>query len=408
MSIRFSGDKQALRRTANLPTSHAAFTILGFAKLANAQAGNSSKIVYTQDPGGFNAETLQVDGGTALRVVDSWGSNPSTDIATLAAGGASGVGWFGFALVGTAAGASGLKGAHKPVSSGTYTTRTVTNSPGAAGFEALQFGDSPVAGANWFDGLIAHLKIYDRALSDAEIQAEFAQGAPASSTGLISYHSFSDPTLATALIPDSGAGAFTIPTNNPSTSTDNPVFAAPPTLTGDDVMTDTAVDGAGVIGGLASGALLTAIRLIGSASVSGVAANTIATQLKLAAPAGAQLASSATLSTQIRIGGASSSALSAVANPTFAPRIFINGLASISGSVAAALLRQPFLAGVTAGSLSAALAPLSKPLPLAGNVIVTAVTTAAAFVAPTAGAADSSRDIGIRSQRTREITFTAR
>lgn len=238
MSIRFTGDKTAARRITNLPTAHNAFTICGFAKLLVAGTAREATILYTQNASSSSAQTasLATGAGTSLRAGDNYGGTFSSGVATVTAGGASGANWFFFAMVGLGSGANGMRVYHGAVS-GTPTYVAHTNTGGTEGFEAIQLGDLPYGTDGWFDGLIAHLKVYDRVLSDADLLAEAGRGDPASSTNLISYHSFSNATLATALLPDTGSGAFYAFTSNPTTSTDMPVFSTTgPTLTGDDTL----------------------------------------------------------------------------------------------------------------------------------------------------------------------------
>jgi hypothetical protein len=238
MSVRFTGDKTALRRTVNLPSAHDAFTICGFAKLLVAAPSREAHIVYTQNSGASSAQTVLLAGasGTALRAGDNYNDTFTSDVATVTAGGSSGDNWFFFAVVGLAAGANGMRLYHGAPNSGSLTYAAVTNTPGATGFAALQFGDLPFGSTYWFDGLLAHLKIYNRALSEAEVTAEAGQAAPASASGLISYHAFSDSDIAVAVVPDTGSGTFTYFTSAPSTSADMPTFSATPTLTGEDTL----------------------------------------------------------------------------------------------------------------------------------------------------------------------------
>lgn len=237
MSILFTGDKQALRRTSNMPTAFNDFTICFCFKLNAASTARNAHLVYAQNGSGSHAETMYLTdvAGTALVGGDSYGANVTSTVGTVSAGGASGTNWNFSAIVGTAAGAGGLKAAFKPVGSGSLVTQTTTNSPGTDPFSAIQFGDVPFGSTYWFDGYLAHLKIYDRALSDAELLAEAGAGAPVDSTDLISYHSFSNADISVAVVPDTGTGTFGYQTSAPSTSTDMPVFSAAPTLT----LTDT-------------------------------------------------------------------------------------------------------------------------------------------------------------------------
>jgi hypothetical protein len=236
MSIRFTGDKTALRRTTSLPSAHNAFTLCGFAKLLTAAPSRQSTIAYTQNASGSSAETALLGGtsGTGLRAGDNYNSTFSPDAASVTAGGAAGANWFFWALVGVGSGAGGLRIYHRPLSSGSLTYQSVANTSNADAFSALQFGDSPFGTTFWLDGLLAHLKIYNRALSDADLLAEAGQGAPVSTTALLSYHAFSNATIGTAVAPDQGTGTFGYSSSAPSTSTDMPVFS--PILSGLDTL----------------------------------------------------------------------------------------------------------------------------------------------------------------------------
>jgi hypothetical protein len=236
MSVRFTGDKTALRRTTNLPSAHNAFTVCGFAKLLVASTTRSSHIVYTQSPSSSETVRLVSGTGTSLRATDDYGASTSAEVANVTAGGGEGSNWFYFALVGLAAGANGLRLYHKPVGAASPSFVSLTNTPGTAQFDVLQLGDAPFGTTNWFDGLLAHLKVYNRALSEAEVAAESGQGAPVSSASLISYHSFSSSSIASAVAPDAGTGTFFYFTAAPTTSTDMPVLASAPTLTGTDTL----------------------------------------------------------------------------------------------------------------------------------------------------------------------------
>ena len=240
MSIRISGDKLAIRRTTDLPAAFDDFTVTLCVKLQTARPTHVAHMIYAQSTGGAHAEAVFAGGAAGLSVLgaDSYQSTVSAELGQLVAGGSAGENWYFVAMRGSAAGAGGLKFYFKPVVGGVMQTQTITNSPGAAGWSFLILGDAPFdlgafgTAAWWFDGYLAHCKVYDRALSDAEVSAEAAQGTVASATDLISYHSFSSMTLATALTPDSGSGAFTAFQSNPTTSADNPVFASNPVYSG--------------------------------------------------------------------------------------------------------------------------------------------------------------------------------
>ena len=234
MSVWFNGDKKSLRRTVNMPSSCAAFTACGFIKVVNAQPGTEPHIFFGQSIGGAHAETLFLGGasGLELKCGDSWGSSNSPTVATLTAGGAALTNWNFVGIRGTAAGANGLKVTHKPVGAGSIAHQTVTNSPGTSALEAIQLGDLPFGTTYWADILMAHWMIYDRALSDAEMLTQSGQSTPVSGTNLISYHSFADSNIATAVVPNTGNGTWGYFTAAPATSTDNPSFIFNPVFSG--------------------------------------------------------------------------------------------------------------------------------------------------------------------------------
>jgi hypothetical protein len=243
MSIQFTGDKTALRRTTSLPSAHNAFTLCGFAKLLTAAPSRQATIAYTQTASltSSTAEAALLAGasGTGLRAGDNYYGTFSPDVATVTAGGASGANWFFWALVGVGYGAAGLRIYHKPVGSGSLAFQSVFNSAIASptdrtAFSSIQFGDAPYGTSYWFNGLLAHLKVYNRALSSLELTAEAGQGAPVSTVSLLSYHSFSDASISTAIEPNQGFGSFGYFSSAPSTSTDMPIFGS--VLTGLDTL----------------------------------------------------------------------------------------------------------------------------------------------------------------------------
>jgi hypothetical protein len=243
MSIQFTGDKTALRRTTSLPSAHNAFTLCGFAKLLTAAPARQATIAYTQTASlttsVAEAALLAGASGTGLRAADNYYNAFSPDVATVTAGGAAGANWFFWALVGVGYGASGLRIYHKPVGSGSLAFQAVLNSasatpPDNTAFSSIQFGDAPYGTTYWFNGLLAHLKVYNRALSAAELTAEAGQGAPVSTVSLLSYHSFADASISTAIEPNQGFGTFGYMNSAPATSADMPVFGA--VLTGLDTL----------------------------------------------------------------------------------------------------------------------------------------------------------------------------
>ena len=253
MSIRFNGDKQALIRNTNLPTAFSAFTICGFAKMLTVPpAGGDAYLAYMQSAytcGADHGENIYIAGSgvNALRIADNWGANISPNIASVTAGGATGANWFFFATVGSASGAGGLTGYYAPVSpTNALSLQALPNTPGTKAFAEVRLGDTPFALgefgiASWFfNGLMAHVCFYDRALNTTELLNQSRQAAPISSTNLISYHAFNLSTVADNYTATTGAGLFFVGTNSPSTSTDMPVFtAAAPTLSGFDTLPTT-------------------------------------------------------------------------------------------------------------------------------------------------------------------------
>lgn len=235
MSVYINGDKKSLRRTVNLPTSCAAFTVCGFVKAVSGQTSpQEPHLLYVQDSDGANAETLYLGGTGNLQLfgADSYGTNNTAAAGTLTAGGGSGANWYFVGLRGTAAGAGGLKATFKPVGSGSMVHQTTTNSPGTKAVSAIQIGDLPFGSTYWADALYAHWMVYDRALSDAEMSTQAGQAAPANTTNLISYHSFSGTDVNAAMVPTTGSGTFSFFNSAPLMSTDNPVFSGNPVYSG--------------------------------------------------------------------------------------------------------------------------------------------------------------------------------
>ena len=101
---------------------------------------------------------------------DDYGGTLSADVATVTAGGASGANWFSLPSLASAQARQGCaritrRSAARPPIRRSTTARVRRGS--ASSSSAISYGTD-----GWFDGLLAHLKVYDRALSDVELQAE--------------------------------------------------------------------------------------------------------------------------------------------------------------------------------------------------------------------------------------------
>ena len=72
MSVRFTGDKTALRRTTGLPGQHSAFALAGFLKLLVAKPSpHQATIAYTQNDVGDKSNWAVLGGdGTILRAAE--------------------------------------------------------------------------------------------------------------------------------------------------------------------------------------------------------------------------------------------------------------------------------------------------------------------------------------------------
>lgn len=233
MSLYITADKRALRKIVNIPAAANAFTICGFYKILSVPSGHQGYPVYAQTDA--SAATLEFNGGPPsldLQAGDNYSATTSSTIATLTTGGSTGTNWSFIGLRGTASGAGGLKGSHKPVGSGSMSHQTVNNTLGSAAITAIQLGDLPFGTTYWLEALFAHWMIYDRALSDGEMDTQAGQGTPASATNLISYHSFADSDPTAILAPQQGTGSFYWFTTEGSTSTDMPVFSGDPVFSG--------------------------------------------------------------------------------------------------------------------------------------------------------------------------------
>jgi len=239
MSVRQSIHGHRLRRqTATFPTSLQAVTVCGFFKLQTAPASGSSYVVFMQSADADSGNRLEVLPAATFRGVADWGDHVSSSLGTLTAGGASGENWYFFGWRGTGTGAAGMKVSLKPVGSGSMTTNNLEFVGVTTGFSQIILGspfDDGQFGAFGFDGFLAHLKIFNRALTDGELAVEAAQATPAASD-LLSYHSFVGSDMTAALQPTQGTGAFEFFGTAPSLDADNPVFAATPSLSGDDTL----------------------------------------------------------------------------------------------------------------------------------------------------------------------------
>jgi hypothetical protein len=241
MSLRISG-KQSIRRTSNLFTNGANYTALCFTKIAAPRTIDASYLGFLQWGTPNSAQWLYLNNtdGLTMYGADDWDAHTTPALATAAAGGPSGTNWFAWAMRGVAAGNNGLKVSHKPVGSGSLTHQSCFNTIGtSSAMNSIQFGDLSFTETSHIDGYLCHLKLWNVALSDAELLIEMNQAAPTQQSGqLISYHSFTGADATAALSPNAGTGSF-VYFNSPATmSTDNPVFGstAYPTLTGSDTL----------------------------------------------------------------------------------------------------------------------------------------------------------------------------
>jgi hypothetical protein len=243
MSLRITGDKEAIGRNTNLPASSSAMTVCVFAKMLVAHATYTPFLMFFQGGGGSWGNEVSLNASSEVKAANEWGTNETAPVTALTAAGASGTNWTFVAYRTNGVGSTGLKCFARPLS-GSMVSQTTANTYSTT-LDDMRIGDAPFSPGQFgvpfwfFDGLLAHIKIFDRALSDEEVLAESQQAAPATTTGLISYHSFVGSDVAAAMNPTQGTGAFVYRYSAPSMSTDDPTFVAPvtdPTLSGSDTL----------------------------------------------------------------------------------------------------------------------------------------------------------------------------
>lgn len=166
-------------------------TVLCWVRLESDRNDYSTAWVVTANAGGVGStRALLATGvdGTSISLADSTfalQAGPNMSVGT----------WYAFGAVMDGANWSFFHG----TSAGSLTkvgpnTRNAVSSPGSLVLSLA---------AEWLSGDIANLKVFTRALSDADVAAELAHYVVQNPTNLVRAHSF----LTTALTPDSGAGA---------------------------------------------------------------------------------------------------------------------------------------------------------------------------------------------------------
>lgn len=241
MSIRLAQyGNRLFRQAGTFISSLHNFTVCGFVKLAAAPSGSDyAYIVYIEGAGGSSGNAVYVDAAGNFRGNAEFGAADTGTVGTFTAGGASGANWYFFAWRGTGTGASGMRVSFKAVGASGMTTVPLAFNNATTGVAAMTLG-SPFTdglyGSRTLNGYLSHLKIFNRALTDAEILTESAQTAP-TAANLLSYHAFVGDNTTTALLPTQGSGAWLAQEVTPAMSTDNPsLTVAGPTLTGADTL----------------------------------------------------------------------------------------------------------------------------------------------------------------------------
>lgn len=174
--------------------STGAFTVIGRSKLLTDRNAASTILCLFSASSDYCVVQTNAD-GTTLRA-DINGNNTGTQALTVGTG-------FHWAIKGNRAGAGLLSLHYRPFGSGT-TTKLTGNNPAGWTISELVAGNTTFD--EQFNGAIEHLMFWGAALSDANIDSQFAQGDPITTSNLIAWWKMTQGNLAGRLLDSSGNG----------------------------------------------------------------------------------------------------------------------------------------------------------------------------------------------------------
>ncbi|MEN9807791.1 MAG: hypothetical protein RL756_2311 [Pseudomonadota bacterium] len=245
MSVQFTSNTHVCGIDSNNAISHRAFTITCKAYLDSDTAGAAISLETTSSQ---YHELYWAGSATGWRVgVNYRNATNSRTIGTSATGV-----WVSVALVGTVNGSdqSELRGLIQPPG-GSVSAITAPNPQYNDTLDNIHISAADTTLGTWFRGKIADVKLWSRALSDAEVEAEFASQAAVSTTNLICANYFDGGSISAALSSNVSNAAYAdtwsnldyagVARSNPVYSADAPTYASgsAPTLSGAWTMPDT-------------------------------------------------------------------------------------------------------------------------------------------------------------------------
>jgi len=215
-------------------------------------------------------------------------------------------------------------------------------------------------GTAWFNGNLALVRVWEAALSGAEISAERASQTVVRTANLWANYPF---TTTTQLNDISGNGRTLSDNGSVTYVAADPTFANP-------------FGAAGTTGAVtASGSLSTSIRLVGAATGAATLSGTLRVGARMAGGSTASAALSGTLATGIRMAGGSTAALTSSGELT----VFSNSMAggaSLTASLSGTLTTGIRLVG-GATSVLTTTGALTTSIRLAGSTAATGATSGA-------------------------------
>jgi len=186
MALRFNNSADYLERTTGIP-AYNSFTIIAWVMKSGSTAGLAVLFLVAENAGGV-AYLVGIDPSSGVIVLQGGDTDYSTVPLDVGA-------WYHVALTSDGSGLTVYLDGNNAVSV-PHGTITPTR---------IQIGNQSENGT-YFDGRIAALKIYNRAMVRGEIQAELSQYLPIHTSGLNSWQPMADESASSAVKDNSGAG----------------------------------------------------------------------------------------------------------------------------------------------------------------------------------------------------------
>lgn len=239
MSIGFDSNTDYCRINPAGAISHYAFTLIAKVRITSAAAGHVLS-VYTNTT---HWHSVRVDAAGTTFSINRNNSAATSDIATIALDT-----WHSVAICGWISGATRKLSGYVKTDAGALQKATVDNPQSNDTLTYISLGAG--SSGNYPRGLLAYAKLYSRALSDSEIEAEMVAEAPVSETNLVSYTTGQGGNIGAAMTANTSNAAYAdtwtahdfsnSAGTTPTYSSDAPTWvSAGPTLSGSVQMVDT-------------------------------------------------------------------------------------------------------------------------------------------------------------------------